>query len=259
MPFLYESRQHKRSGRESLDCALMLQELTAMGVENIITFDAHDPRVHNSIPLKGFESVSCTYQFIKYLLLGVDDLHIDSEHMMVISPDEGGMGRAVYFANVLGLDMGMFYKRRDYSKVINGRNPIVAHEFLGSSVEGKTVIIIDDMISSGESMLDTAKELKERKAAKVAVCCTFGLFTSGFDKFDEFYEKGYIDSVVTTNLNYRAPELFEREWYVEADMSKYIAAIINSLNHDVSISSALSPTDKIQQLIKKYNAGGFNR
>ena len=255
MPFLYESRQHKRSGRESLDCSLMLQELTAMGVENIITFDAHDPRVHNSIPLKGFESVSCTYQFIKYLLLGVDDLIIDSDHMMVISPDEGGMGRAVYFANVLGLDMGMFYKRRDYSKVINGRNPIVAHEFLGSSVEGQTVIVVDDMIASGESMLDTAKELKERKAEKVVVCCTFGLFTAGFEKFDEFYQKGYIDSVVTTNLNYRSPELFTKEWYVEADMSKYIAAIINSLNHDVSIGNSLSPTDKIQRLIRKYNEG----
>lgn len=255
MPFLYESRQHKRTGRESLDCALMLQELTDMGVENIITFDAHDPRVHNAIPLKGFESVSCTYQFIKYLLLNVDDLHIDSEHMMVISPDEGGMGRAVYFANVLGLDMGMFYKRRDYSKVINGRNPIVAHEFLGSSVEGKTVIVVDDMIASGESMLDTAKELKERKAEKVVVCCTFGLFTAGFEKFDEFYQKGYIDSVVTTNLNYRSPELFTKEWYVEADMSKYIAAIINSLNHDVSIGNSLSPTDKIQKLIRKYNEG----
>lgn len=255
MPFLYESRQHKRTGRESLDCALMLQELTDMGVENIITFDAHDPRVHNAIPLKGFESVSCTYQFIKYLLLNVDDLHIDSEHMMVISPDEGGMGRAIYIANVLGLDMGMFYKRRDYSKVINGRNPIVAHEFLGSSVEGKTVIVVDDMIASGESMLDTAKELKERKAEKVVVCCTFGLFTAGFEKFDEFYQKGYIDSVVTTNLNYRSPELFTKEWYVEADMSKYIAAIINSLNHDVSIGNSLSPTDKIQKLIRKYNEG----
>ena len=251
MPFLYESRQHKRTHRESLDCA--------MGVSNIITFDAHDPRVQNAIPLSGFDNFMPTYQFVKALFKHDQSLKIDKDHLMVISPDEGAMNRAVYLANNLGVDMGMFYKRRDYSKVINGRNPIVAHEFLGSSVEGKTVIIIDDMISSGESMLDTAKELKERKAAKVAVCCTFGLFTSGFDKFDEFYEKGYIDSVVTTNLNYRAPELFEREWYVEADMSKYIAAIINSLNHDVSISSALSPTDKIQQLIKKYNAGGFNR
>ena len=255
MPFLYESRQHKRTGRESLDCALMLQELTDMGVENIITFDAHDPRVHNAIPLKGFESVSCTYQFIKYLLLNVDDLHIDSEHMMVISPDEGGMGRAVYFANVLGLDMGMFYKRRDYSKVVNGRNPIVAHEFLGSSVEGKTVLIIDDMISSGESMLDTCKELKERKAAKAIVCCTFGLFTNGLEKFDEYYEKGYLDYVITTNLNYRPKELFDRKWYLEADMSKYTAAIINSLNHDRSISASLSPTDKIQKLVQRRHNG----
>ena len=204
MPFLYESRQHKRSGRESLDCSLMLQELTAMGVENIITFDAHDPRVHNSIPLKGFESVSCTYQFIKYLLLGVDDLHIDSEHMMVISPDEGGMGRAVYFANVLGLDMGMFYKRRDYTKIVNGRNPIVAHEFLGTNVEGKDVIIIDDMISSGESMIDVASELKKRGASRVFCATTFGLFTNGFDKFDEAYEKGIIDKILTCLL-YTSP------------------------------------------------------
>ena len=255
MPFLYESRQHKRTGRESLDCAMALRELVDMGVENIITFDAHDPRVQNAIPLKGFETVQPIYQFIKYLLKNEKELEIDSDHMMVISPDEGGMGRAVFFANVLGLDLGMFYKRRDYTKIINGRNPIVAHEFLGSSVEGKTVIVVDDMIASGESMLDTAKELKERKAEKVVVCCTFGLFTAGFDKFDEFYQKGYIDSVVTTNLNYRSPELFTKEWYVEADMSKYIAAIINSLNHDVSIGNSLSPTDKIQKLIRKYNEG----
>ena len=255
MPFLYESRQHKRTGRESLDCAMALRELVDMGVENIITFDAHDPRVQNAIPLKGFETVQPIYQFIKYLLKNEKELEIDSDHMMVISPDEGGMGRAVFFANVLGLDLGMFYKRRDYTKIINGRNPIVAHEFLGASVEGKDVIIVDDMISSGESMLDTAKELKERKAEKVVVCCTFGLFTAGFEKFDEFYQKGYIDSVVTTNLNYRSPELFTKEWYVEADMSKYIAAIINSLNHDVSIGNSLSPTDKIQKLIRKYNEG----
>lgn len=255
MPFLYESRQHKRSSRESLDCALALQELTAIGVDNIITFDAHDPRVQNAIPLKSFETVQPTYQFIKALLKNVPDIHMKPENMMIISPDEGAMGRAVYYSNVLGLDMGMFYKRRDYSKVINGRNPIVAHEFLGSSVEGKTVIVVDDMIASGESMLDTAKELKERKAEKVVVCCTFGLFTAGFEKFDEFYQKGYIDSVVTTNLNYRSPELFTKEWYVEADMSKYIAAIINSLNHDVSIGNSLSPTDKIQKLIRKYNEG----
>ena len=255
MPFLYESRQHKRSGRESLDCAMALEELVNMGVSNIITFDAHDPRVQNAIPLSGLDNFMPTYQFVKALFKHDNTLRIDKDHLMVISPDEGAMSRAVYLANNLGVDMGMFYKRRDYSKVINGRNPIVAHEFLGSSVEGKTVIVVDDMIASGESMLDTAKELKERKAEKVVVCCTFGLFTAGFEKFDEFYQKGYIDSVVTTNLNYRSPELFTKEWYVEADMSKYIAAIINSLNHDVSIGNSLSPTDKIQKLIRKYNEG----
>ena len=252
MPFLYESRQHKRSGRESLDCALMLQELTAMGVENIITFDAHDPRVHNSIPLKGFESVSCTYQFIKYLLLGVDDLHIDSEHMMVISPDEGGMGRAVYFANVLGLDMGMFYKRRDYTKIVNGRNPIVAHEFLGTNVEGKDVIIIDDMISSGESMIDVASELKKRGASRVFCATTFGLFTNGFDKFDEAYEKGIIDKILTTNLVYQPDELLSKPWYINVDMSKYIALIIDNLNHDASLSDLLNPTKRINRLLDAY-------
>ena len=253
MPFLYESRQHKRSGRESLDCALMLQELTAMGVENIITFDAHDPRVHNSIPLKGFESVSCTYQFIKYLLLGVDDLHIDSEHMMVISPDEGGMGRAVYFANVLGLDMGMFYKRRDYTKIVNGRNPIVAHEFLGTNVEGKDVIIIDDMISSGESMIDVASELKKRGASRVFCATTFGLFTNGFDKFDEAYEKGIIDKILTTNLVYQPDELLSKPWYINVDMSKYMALLIDTLNHDSSISDLLNPVDRIQKRVIEYN------
>lgn len=253
MPFLYESRQHKRSGRESLDCALMLQELTAMGVENIITFDAHDPRVHNSIPLKGFESVSCTYQFIKYLLLGVDDLHIDSEHMMVISPDEGGMGRAVYFANVLGLDMGMFYKRRDYTKIVNGRNPIVAHEFLGTNVEGKDVIIIDDMISSGESMIDVASELKKRGASRVFCATPFGLFTNGFDKFDEAYEKGIIDKILTTNLVYQPDELLSKPWYINVDMSKYMALLIDTLNHDSSISDLLNPVDRIQKRVKEYN------
>ena len=253
LPFLYESRQHKRSGRESLDCALMLQELTAMGVENIITFDAHDPRVHNSIPLKGFESVSCTYQFIKYLLLGVDDLHIDSEHMMVISPDEGGMGRAVYFANVLGLDMGMFYKRRDYTKIVNGRNPIVTHEFLGTNVEGKDVIIIDDMISSGESMIDVASELKKRGASRVFCATTFGLFTNGFDKFDEAYEKGIIDKILTTNLVYQPDELLSKPWYINVDMSKYMALLIDTLNHDSSISDLLNPVDRIQKRVKEYN------
>ena len=253
MPFLYESRQHKRTGRESLDCALMLQELTDMGVENIITFDAHDPRVHNAIPLKGFESVSCTYQFIKYLLLNVDDLHIDSEHMMVISPDEGGMGRAVYFANVLGLDMGMFYKRRDYTKIVNGRNPIVAHEFLGTNVEGKDVIIIDDMISSGESMIDVASELKKRGASRVFCATTFGLFTNGFKKFDEAYENGIIDRILTTNLVYQPTELLSKPWYINVDMSKYMALLIDTLNHDSSISDLLNPVDRIQKRVKEYN------
>ena len=255
MPFLYESRQHKRSGRESLDCAMALQELVNMGVENIITFDAHAPRVQNAIPLYGFDNFMPTYQFVKTLFTHDKTTQIDKDHLMIISPDEGAMNRAVYLANNLGVDMGMFYKRRDYSKVVNGRNPIVAHEFLGSSVEGKTVLIIDDMISSGESMLDTCKELKERKAAKAIVCCTFGLFTNGLEKFDEYYEKGYLDYVITTNLNYRPKELFDRKWYLEADMSKYTAAIINSLNHDRSISASLSPTDKIQKLVQRRHNG----
>ena len=258
MPFLYEGRQHKRTKRESLDCAMALQELVAMGVSNIITFDAHDPRVQNAIPLNGFDNFMPTYQFVKALFKHDQSLIIDKDHLMVISPDEGAMSRAVYLANNMGVDMGMFYKRRDYSRVVNGRNPIVAHEFLGSSVEGKTVLIIDDMISSGESMLDTARELKERKADKVIVCCTFGLFTNGLEKFDQFYEKGYIDYVITTNLNYRPQELFNRPWYIEADMSKYLAAIINSFNHDVSIGRTLSPTEKIQKLIRKRNADGYD-
>ena len=258
MPFLYESRQHKRTKRESLDCAMALQELVAMGVSNIITFDAHDPRVQNAIPLNGFDNFMPTYQFVKALFKHDQSLIIDKDHLMIISPDEGAMSRAVYLANNMGVDMGMFYKRRDYSRVVNGRNPIVAHEFLGSSVEGKTVLIIDDMISSGESMLDTARELKERKADKVIVCCTFGLFTNGLEKFDQFYEKGYIDYVITTNLNYRPQELFNRPWYIEADMSKYLAAIINSFNHDVSIGRTLSPTEKIQKLIRKRNADGYD-
>ena len=257
MPFLYEGRQHKRTKRESLDCAMALEELARMGVSNIITFDAHDPRVQNAIPLSGFDNFMPTYQFVKALFAHDKNLQIDKDHLMVISPDEGAMDRAVYLANNLGVDMGMFYKRRDYSRVINGRNPIVAHEFLGSSVEDKTVLIIDDMISSGESMLDTAKELKERKAKKVIICCTFGLFTSGLEKFDDFYAKGYIDYVITTNLNYRPKELLDREWYLEADMSKYMAAIINSFNHDVSIGAALSPTAKIQKLVQKYHSDGF--
>lgn len=252
MPFLYEGRQHKRTRRESLDCAWALQELVTMGVSNIITFDAHDPRVQNAIPLSGFDNFTPPYQFIKALLKKEKNLQIDKDHLMVISPDEGAMNRSVYFANNLGVDMGMFYKRRDYSTVVNGKNPIVAHEFLGSDVTGKTVIVVDDMISSGESMLDTARELKERGADRVVVCCTFGLFTDGLDKFDDFYRRGYIDYVITTNLNYRDPELLTREWYIEADMSKFTAAIINSLNHDVPIGVTLSPTTKIQALLRKY-------
>ena len=255
MPFLYESRQHKRTGRESLDCALALEELTEMGVENIITFDAHDPRVQNAIPLKGFETVQPVYQFIKYLLKAEKDLQIDSEHMMVISPDEGGMTRAVFFANVLGLDMGMFYKRRDYTKMVDGRNPIVAHEFLGTSVEGKDVLIIDDMISSGDSMIDVAKELKRRKARQVFICSTFGLFTNGLRKFDEYYENGLIDRVLTTNLVYQTPELLSRPYYINVDMSKYIALIIDNLNHDASLSELLNPVGRIHRLLDKYKRG----
>ena len=253
MPFLYESRQHKRSARESLDCALALQELVNMGVDSIITFDAHDPRVQNAIPLKTFENVLPTYQFIKALLRNVPDITMDAAHTMVISPDEGAMGRAVYFGNVIGADVGMFYKRRDYTTIVNGRNPIVAHEFLGSNVEGKDVIIIDDMISSGESMLDTAKELKARKAKRIFICSTFGLFTSGFAKFDQAYEEGLIDRIVTTNLIYQSEELLSRPYYISADMSKYIALLIDTLNHDGSISGFLTPTERIQKCIAKYN------
>lgn len=252
IPFLYESRQHKRTARESLDCALALQELTAMGVDNIITFDAHDPRVQNAIPLKGFETVQPAYQFIKGILREVPDLQIDSDHMMIISPDEGGTNRAVYLANVLGLDMGMFYKRRDYSKIVDGRNPIVAHEFLGSSVEGKDVIIIDDMISSGESMIDVATELKKRKANRIFVVATFGLFTNGLAAFDKAVADGTIYKVVTTNLTYQTPELLAKPYYINCDMSKYIAYIIDTLNHDSSISDLLNPYDRIQRLVSKY-------
>ena len=255
MPFLYESRQHTRTSRESLDCALALQELVSMGVDNSITFDAHDPRVQNAIPLHGFETVQPAYQFIKGLLRNVKDLQLDSSHMMVISPDEGGMGRAIYIANVLGLDMGMFYKRRDYTRIVNGRNPIVAHEFLGTSVEGKDMIIIDDMISSGESMLEVAAALKERKANKIFVFSTFGLFTNGLDKFDKAYENGIIDKVLTTNLIYQTPELLQREWYINCDMSKYIAYIIDTLNHDSSISDLLNPNERIQNIVAKYKTG----
>ena len=252
MPFLYESRQHKRTKRESLDCALALQELIDMGVDNIFTFDAHDPRVQNAIPLYGFDSFNPPYQFMKALLRAEPNLSVDPDHLMIISPDEGAMSRAVYFSNVIGVDMGMFYKRRDYSTVINGKNPIVAHEFLGSDIKGKSVIIIDDMISSGESMLDVAKQMKDRGAKQVFVCTTFGLFTDGFEKFDEFHEKGYIDRVITTNLTYLPPAFYEREYFTVADMSKFIALIIDSMNHDVSISSVLSPTDRLHALLERH-------
>ena len=255
MPFLYESRQHKRSGRESLDCALGLQELVRMGVDNIITFDAHDPRVQNAIPLNGFETIRPTYQIVKGLLKHVPDLQIDADHMMAISPDEGATGRAIYFANVLGLDMGMFYKRRDYTTIVDGRNPIVAHEFLGSSVEGKDVIILDDMISSGDSILDVARQLKMRKAKRIYAAATFGLFTNGMEKFDQAYEEGLINGILTTNLIYQTPELLSRPYYINCDMSKYIALVIDTLNHDASISSILDPSERIQNVVEKYKKG----
>ena len=255
MPFLYESRQHKRSGRESLDCALALKELTDMGVDNIITFDAHDPRVCNAIPLMGFDNVVPSYQVLKAMFHDIPHLRTTPDEFMVISPDEGALNRNMYYASMLGVPMGMFYKRRDYSIIVNGRNPIVAHEFLGANIKGKTVIIIDDMISSGESMLDVAKQLKDRNAGRVFVCTTFGLFTDGFDKFDEYYNKGYISKVITTNLTYLPPELYEKPYFVKADMSKFIALIIDSLNHDVPISSVISPTDKIHALLEKREKG----
>ena len=251
MPFLYESRQHKRSQRESLDCAFALQELIDMGVSNIITFDAHDPRVCNAIPLYGFDSFNPPYQYIKALSRAVPDLQIDKDHLMVISPDEGAMGRAVYFAGVLGVDMGMFYKRRDYSTIVNGKNPIVAHEFLGDDLHGKDVIIIDDIISSGESMLDVARQIKDRGANRVFVCAAFGLFTDGLEKFDEYHEKGYISKVITTNLVYQSPELLSRPYYTEANMTKFLAAIIDCINHDVSTEHVNDPTERIQRLLER--------
>ena len=253
MPFLYESRQHKRSSRESLHCALALQELTNMGVENIITFDAHDPRVQNAIPLKSFETVQPTYQFIKALLQNVPDIKMNARNMMIISPDEGAMGRAIYFANVAGVDVGTFYKRRDYTKVIEGRNPIIAHEFLGADVEGKDVVIIDDMISSGGSILEVATELKRRKANRIFVASTFGLFTNGLKKFDEAHEKGLIYRLMTTNLVYQSEELLQRDYYINVDMSKYIALLIDTLNHDASIAEYLNPTERIERILKKYH------
>lgn len=252
MPFLYESRQHKRTHRESLDCAMALEELVSMGVSNIITFDAHDPRVQNAIPLSGFDNFMPTYQFVKALFKHDQSLKIDKDHLMVISPDEGAMNRAVYLANNLGVDMGMFYKRRDYTRVVNGRNPIVAHEFLGSSVEGKDVIILDDMISSGDSILDVAKQLKSRNAKRIFAAATFGLFTNGLDKFDEAYESGLIDGVLTTNLIYQTPELLSRPYYINCDMSKYVALMIDTLNHDGSISDILDPSERIQVCVEEY-------
>ena len=252
MPFHYESRQHRRTRRESLDCALALQELTSMGVDNIITFEAHDPRVQNAIPLHGFETVSASYQFIKSLFKAEPDLLVDSDHLMVISPDAGGTSRAIYLANVLGVDMGMFYKRRDYSTIVDGRNPIVAHEFLGADVSGKNMIIVDDMISSGDSMLEVASLLKKRGAAKIFMCSTFGLFTNGLDIFDEAYERGDFDRLLTTNLVYQTEELLQKPYYVNCDMSKYVALIIDTLNHDASISKLLNPVERITKLLAKH-------
>jgi len=249
MPMLYEGRQHRRSGRESLDCANALQELVRMGVDNIITFDAHDSRVQNAIPLSGFENVQTTYQMIKAMCRVTDDLHFDPEHLMIISPDEGGMSRCIYYATVLGVELGMFYKRRDYTRIVNGRNPIIAHEFLGDNVAGKDVIIVDDMISSGDSMLEVATKLRELKAKRIFVCSCFGLFSSGLEEFDKAYAEGLFDQVFTTNLIYRTDELLKREWFTEVDLSKYISYIMDNLNHDLSLSRLLNPADRIQNLL----------
>ena len=253
MPYLYEGRQHKRSSRESLDCAYALEELRDMGVDNLITFDAHDPRVQNATPLSGFDNFSAYYQFLKTLLNGLDDMIIDKEHTVVISPDEGALDRAVYFAGVLGVDAGLFYKRRDYSRIVNGKNPIVAHEFLGDNIDGKDVIIVDDIISSGESMLDTARQLKEKNAKRVFILATFGQFNNGLDAFDKAYEQCVFDKIITTNMIYTDPKLKERPYYLEADVSKFIAQIIDFLNHDVSISNVTTSTEKIHEVLAKYN------
>lgn len=256
MPMLYEGRQHKRAARESLDCALALQELCEkMGVENIITFDAHDPRVMNAIPLKGFENVYTTYQMIKAFVFNIDDLKIDKEHLMIVSPDEGGVNRAVYYSSVLGLELGMFYKRRDYSRVVKGRNPIIAHEFLGTNLNGKDVIVVDDMISSGDSMIEVSKKLKAMGANRIFICCAFGLFCNGLDSFDEAYNSGFITKVFTTNLIYRTPELKNRPWYCEVDISKYISLLIDALNHDISISTLLNHAQKIKPFLQDH---GYN-
>ena len=253
MPFLYEGRQHKRNGRESLDCAFALKELRDMGISNFITFDAHDPRVQNSIPLNGFDNFTPPYQFIKALLNSEQDLIVDKEHLLVISPDEGALDRAIYFATVLGVDTGMFYKRRDYSSIVNGKNPIVAHEFLGDNVDGKDIIIIDDIISSGGSMIDTARQLKARNARRVFICSTFGLFTDGLQAFDAAYEQGYFDKIVTTDLTYLPPELYSRPYFIEADMSKFIASIVDFMNHDASMTNIMATTEKIHDVLDAYN------
>ncbi len=252
MPFMYESRQHKRTKRESLDCALMLQELKSLGVENILTVDAHDPRVMNAIPLSSFDTLTCYYQFISAILDKYDDIVIDQNHLAVISPDLGAMQRNIYCANVLGVDLGFFYKRRDYSKVVDGKNPIIAHEYMGSEVEGKDVIVIDDMIASGDSLIETAKFIKERKAKRIFACCTFGLFTKGYEKFDEAYKNKFIDGVFTTNCIYQDPELLTKEWYISVDVTEYVARIIESINHDSSISQYLDPYGKIKTKVKQY-------
>ncbi len=251
MPMLYEGRQHKRSSRESLDCAMALQELIELGVENIITFDAHDQRVQNSIPHKSFENVMPTYQMIKALVNTVDDLSIDPDHLMIISPDEGAMHRCIYFATQLGVNLGMFYKRRDYTRVVDGRNPIVAHQYLGDSVEGKDLIIVDDMISSGESMLEVARKLKELKARRIFVCCSFGLFCNGLEVFDKAYENGIFNKLYTTNGIYQSPELLQREWYESVELSKYLAYFVDTINHDLSVSTLLNSSDKIRLLLEK--------
>lgn len=252
MPMLYESRQHKRNSRESLDCAIALQEIVAMGVESIITFDAHDPRVQNSIPLNGFENVQPYYQMIKALIKNISDIKIDPEHLMIVSPDEGGMSRCIYYSSILGLDLGMFYKRRDYSTIINGRNPIVSHDFLGGNLTGKDIIIVDDMISSGDSLIDVSTKLKERGARNIYTFITFGLFVDGFEKFDKAYENGSISKVFTTNLTYRIPELIKKPWYCEVDMSKYIALIIETLNFDKTLGDLLDPVNRINKILKKF-------
>ena len=256
MPFLYEGRQHRRTGRESLDCAYAFKELTQMGVSNFITFDAHDPRIQNASPLSGFDNFTAHYQFLRALLHSQKDLQLDKDHIIVISPDEGALDRAIYFSTVIGADTGMFYKRRDYSTIVNGKNPIVAHEFLGNDIEGKDIIIIDDMISSGESMIDTARQLKSMNAKHVFICTTFGLFTNGFDAFDKAFADGVFDKVSTTNLCYRPLELLTKPYYLEADMSKFLASIIDFLNHDLSIEPVTTPTEKIRHIIKLYRNGG---